>query len=296
MARYGWLLTCNEAPRIYNTWGMDSYGDTLAGHTFIVCSHPFQSTFPFIMSDLYFAAAAGDLERVKLLVERGVGKDKTSLYSRTPLYAASQHGHLTVVRYLIEQGADMEKTDTSKWTPLIVATFHNRLEVVHYLLEQGANRDKADNNGHTALHYAAFYGHLEIAMLLMVYGADLDARNRYGNLPIDMTVNTEIKQAIRDEPERRRDQQPRKRCIEEDRHTNAAAAASTQQEGRDDEKQSSKQPADGEVGVGKVADEDQDSELSSEEEDNWGLIAKQQTKSKWLVVSITSSLDIAYCW
>ena len=134
-------------------------------------------------------------------------------------------------------------------------------------MEQGANTDKANNLGYTSLHYAASQGHLEVAKLLMVYGADLNARTFYGQSPIDLARNEEMKQAIRDEPERRWDQQPRKRCIEEDRQPNTAASTSAQQE--DDEgEQGSKQSAVGEAVEGEVAEEDQDSEPSSDEDNN----------------------------
>ena len=142
---------------------------------------------------------------------------------------------------------------------------------MRYLLEQGVNRDKANINGWTPLHLAANSGHLETAKLLMVYGADLNARNIDGALPIDMGWNNteEIRQAIRDEPRRRWDQQPRKRCIEEDRHPNAAISASAQQEDDEEEEQSNKkQPTEEEAEEGEVADEDQDSEPSSDEEGN----------------------------
>ena len=104
----------------------------------------------------------------------------------------------------------------------------------------------------------------------MVYGADLNARNICDQLPIDMAHNEEIKQAIRDEPERRWNQQPRKRCIEQDRHPNAAASASAEQEDDEEEEQSNKkQPAEGEAQEGgEIADEDQDSEPSSDEDGN----------------------------
>ena len=191
-------------------------------------------------------------------VDRAGGFDDTGgFYGGTPLYAASCNGHLTVVRYLVEQRADMEKVDSHGWTPLIV---------VRYLLEQGANRDKAGNYGWTPLHLAANRGHLEIAKLLMVYGADLNARTHDGQLPIDLAHNEEMRQAIRDEPERRRDQQPRKRCIEQDQHPNAAASASAQQED-DEEESNNKLPAEGELEGKVVADEDQDSEPSSDEDD-----------------------------
>ena len=99
----------------------------------------------------------------------------------------------------------------------------------------------------------------------MVYGADLNAGTTDdGRLPIDVAANEDIRQAIRDEPERRWNQQPRKRCIDQDQHPHtAAASASAQQEG-DEEEQSNTQPK----GEGVVADEDQDSESSSDEEDD----------------------------
>ena len=145
----------------------------------------------------------------------------------------------------------------------MIASARGYLDVVRYLLEQGANRDKATNDGTTPLHYAAFHGRLEIAKLLMVYGADLNARNNQGQLPIDIARNEEIKQAIRDEPRRRLDEAPGKRATEQDQHPNAAASASAQQEDDDEEQTNNKQPAEG-----VVADEDQDSEPSSDEDGN----------------------------
>ena len=103
----------------------------------------------------------------------------------------------------------------------------------------------------------------------MVYGADLNARTNCGRLPIDMhNATEEMKQAIRDEPRRRMDH-GHKRATEQDRHPNAAAtSASAQQDDEDEEQTNNKQPAEGEGEEGVVADEDQDSEPSSDEDGN----------------------------
>ena len=206
--------------------------------------------------DLHQAAEYGELERVH--VEQGEDKNKIS-FGFTPLYAASHNGHLTVVQYLVEQGADMEKDDSDGWTPLTIACFEGHLDVVRYLLEQGANRDKANKRYTTPLHLAAGEGHLEVTKLLMVYGADLNARNKTGDLPIDVAADEEISQAIRDEPRRRMDEAPGKRSSEHDQDFNADFV-------EQEEKQSSKRPAERRKSDdGEVADEDQDSEPSDEE-------------------------------
>ena len=168
----------------------------------------------------------------------------------------------------------MEKADGSGWTPLMYACYGCHIDSARYLLEQGANRDKATPYGETILHFAADHEHLELTKLLMVYGADLNARNRDGHLPIDFANSKKIKKAILDEPRRRMDH-GHKRATEQDRHPNAAVSASAQQEevGEDNEdavEQSNKRPRLEErvaMEEGKVADEDQDSEPSDEEDD-----------------------------
>ena len=223
--------------------------------------------------DLLDAVTCNNLERVRLLVEQGADKDQGDYYDRTPLYLASRHGYLKVTQYLGEQGVALDKASNNGATPLIVAAVNNRLEVCRYLLEQGSDRDKADNYGWTPLHCTSYRGYLEIATLLMSYGADLNARNDEGNLPIDIARTEEIKQAIRDEPRRRMDEAPGKRATEQDRHPNAATSALKQHEEVEEDEQSNKLPRlndDGEiavVGETKVAEEDEDSEPSSDEDD-----------------------------
>ena len=205
-----------------------------------------------LVMDLFFAADVGDLERVKLLVEQGMDKDVIDAANgKTPLYKASRNGHLPVVRYLVEQGARKDRANFNGVAPLIVASYKGHTDVVHYLLEQGADKDKPTDRGNSSLHFAVRFGHLDIVMLLLVYGADLNARNDNGEMPIDKTSNEEIRQILLDEPERRLQPQPRKRCIET-------------------KELSITQTADGDPEEGKVADGDNDSESDSDEDGDKG--------------------------
>ena len=228
---------------------------------------------------MHEAAVSGDLERVQILLGQGIDKNEAN-HQGPALIVAAMGGHLPIVQYLVEQGADMEKTDLHGDTPLITASDHGHLDMVRFLLEQGADRDKVGMNGDTPLHCAAsgaYAGgeYLETAKLLMRYGAELNARNKQGQLPIDVARTEEIKQAIRDEPRRRMDEAPGKRATEQDRHPNAATSASAQQEENEEEEeeeQSKKKPRlnEGTVAEGetKVAEEDEDSEPSDEEDDD----------------------------
>ena len=225
------------------------------------------------MTELYSAAETGNLERVMLLVGQGTDINQVGgAYKDTALSAAAERNHLSVVQYLAKQGADMEKANFSGNTPIIYASNQGHLDVVRCLLEQGANRDKAaSSDGYTPLHCAAQQGNLETAKLLMVYGADLNARNKLGELPIDIGwFNTEeIKQAIRDEPRRRMDH-GHKRATEQD--PNAATSVSAQhQEDEEEVEQSNKKPRldeGAETEEGRLAEEDEDSEPSCDEEED----------------------------
>ena len=228
--------------------------------------------------DLIDAARINNLKRVRLLVEQGADKDKGDSNGKTPLFWASDHGHFEMTQCLVEQGATLDKANNNGWTPLFIAAAAGHLEVSRFLLEQGADRDKADNCGFTPLHIAAVCGHLEITMLLMSYGADLNMRTDRGQLPIDMghRITEKIKQAIRDEPRRRMDH-GHKRATEQDRHPNAATSASAQQDDEGEElEQNYKRPRLDDEGaeatvvaeeVAKVAEEDEDSEPSDNEDD-----------------------------
>ena len=191
------------------------------------------------VSPLFVAAQGGYLPVVRLLVEQGANKDETDNSGNSPLFVAAQKGHLGVVRYLVEQGADKDKAASDGCNPLLVAAMRCHLPVLRYLLEQGADKDMPYNNsygpllliaakGHlevvrllvehgtdvnradsgsclTPLHAAARYGHAEVLSYLMREGASLTARDSAGTLPIDCAANEEIRQLIRDEEKRRRE-------------------------------------------------------------------------------------------
>jgi truncated hemoglobin YjbI len=110
---------------------------------------------------LHFAAGAGCLEMVALLLQLGVDPNIQGRGDHTPLYClanecASETGS-EVVRALVQAGADVNASG-------------------------GVTRA-------TALHMAARRGHVEIARALLDSGAAVNVRDRKGDTPLKRAIN-----------------------------------------------------------------------------------------------------------
>lgn len=158
--------------------------------------------------DVFEAAAAGDLARVKELVERegalasayspdgffplglaaffrrpavveyllAKGAD-VSAQARNPMQVTALHaavadgGHPGIARALIEAGAAVNMKQRHGWTPLHGATHSGDRATVELLLSRGADVNAANDEGKTALALAREHGHPDIARLLEATGA-----------------------------------------------------------------------------------------------------------------------------
>ena len=110
---------------------------------------------------LHFAAGAGCLEMVALLLRLGVDPNIQGRGDHTPLYCvanecASETGP-ELVRALAQAGADVNAC--------------------------------GGVTGSTALHMAARRGHVEVARALLDSGAALNARDRKGDTPLQRAIN-----------------------------------------------------------------------------------------------------------
>ena len=88
--------------------------------------------------ELQEAAGAGDVEKVRALLQ----SNPTALNARdggtTALHEAARAGHLAVVKLLVEKGANLHAPDFSGLTPLKLAQGRRKTEVADYLRQQGA--------------------------------------------------------------------------------------------------------------------------------------------------------------
>jgi hypothetical protein len=92
--------------------------------------------------ELRRAASAGDLAKVKELLDKGVDVNAANHYGGTALAFACDKGHTEVVRLLLERGANANAKDTFyNLTPIGWAAQKGHRDIVRLLLEKGAAAD-----------------------------------------------------------------------------------------------------------------------------------------------------------
>src|SRR5690348_16191429 len=136
--------------------------------------------------DIYEAAALGNLERLKNLLDHD--RSLAGSYSPdgfTALALDAYMGQKETPHHLLEAGADpnaVAKNETG-FTALTGAVSQNHNEVAKILVENGANVNYSYEGGFTPLIHAAHAGNFELVKLLLEKGADPNAKNGEGKTP-----------------------------------------------------------------------------------------------------------------
>jgi ankyrin repeat protein len=130
---------------------------------------------------LHDAARAGDLEKVRALIDEGAAIDEPSSRGETPLILATLAGQKEVIELLIEKGAAIDGRNAGGFTPLHAAAYAGDAAIAELLLAKGADVNDAQNKaGVTPLFPAIEEDHKEVAELLITQGADLGSKEKAG--------------------------------------------------------------------------------------------------------------------
>ena len=86
-------------------------------------------------------------------------------------------GDVVKVKALIEEGADVNAKNENGWSPLHWAVMLEHKEIVELLIAHGADVNAKNKWGWTPLHMAALFCRTEIAKFLLSHGADVNAKS-----------------------------------------------------------------------------------------------------------------------
>lgn len=104
---------------------------------------------------LIHAIANAQIDKVEQLLAAGANPDAV-VHGNTPLMLAAKLGNLELVKMLLDKGASVDNNalNSERRTPLMVAITSNRADVVGFLLANGASVSRRDHKGLTAQDHA----------------------------------------------------------------------------------------------------------------------------------------------
>ncbi len=138
-------------------------------------------------SPLHFAAMRGDEKEAKRLLKAGADVNvKHAEFRGAPLQYAASAGKVELVKLLMSHDATVDSVDSNGRTPLMWAAQRGKADVVKVLLDAGANIGAANDGGWTPLHYSMSYNHAATTELLLERGASKELLNRQGKTPLDV--------------------------------------------------------------------------------------------------------------
>jgi ankyrin repeat protein len=122
---------------------------------------------------LMYAAHAGNIEVIKLLLAKGADVNARNIVNGSALMLAAQKGDTAVVKLLLERGADAHIKNDYGYTALMYAASSesNDPELIRAFLARGAEINVKAKDGETALKLAGRKGRTEIVRLLEKAGA-----------------------------------------------------------------------------------------------------------------------------
>ncbi|NIO29795.1 MAG: hypothetical protein GTO29_14720 [Candidatus Latescibacteria bacterium] len=138
---------------------------------------------PALGGEIHRAIEAGDVARVKQILKsdpRAVNHQDNNQFRDLPIHVAAATGNIEIARLLLEAGADIDGGDSDNSTALGVAAMRKHGEMVAFLIEQGADINRRDRKADCPLSFAVYGRDEAIIQQLLDAGADLYFRNPNG--------------------------------------------------------------------------------------------------------------------
>ncbi|KAM8795051.1 DNA-binding protein RFXANK [Eudromia elegans] len=134
-------------------------------------------------------AAQGELGQLREHLRKGENLvNKRDERGFTPLIWAAAFGEIETVRQLLEWGADPHVLAKERESALSLASMGGYTDIVTALLERNVDINSYDWNGGTPLLYAVRGNHVKCVEALLARGADLTTEADSGYTPMDLAV------------------------------------------------------------------------------------------------------------
>ena len=133
-------------------------------------------------SPLSWAAARGDSQKVKILLEYGANSNLADQQNNSPLHYSKT---ATCSEMLLYHGANISSRNCWGATALhTVCRGNGDLSLLSFLLTSGADPNLCDHDGQTPLHDAALKSNTDCVDSLIAHGADVNVINLSGDSPL----------------------------------------------------------------------------------------------------------------
>jgi ankyrin repeat protein len=143
-------------------------------------------------------AYGGNIEVVRLLLEKGAAIEPPAgvkvLFNQTPLMQAVLSGELEKVKLLVDRKSDVRRKSMTfdEQYPIQMAVLFNDEEIVEYLARKNSPVNEPDPNGTTPLAQAALSNYSGMVELLARFGADPNYVDRRGMTPLIWAASIEF--------------------------------------------------------------------------------------------------------
>ena len=141
-------------------------------------------------TNLSGAAASGDIERVRYLINTNTRNSLATLGKA--LILAAENGHRRAISPLMEAGANPDFPNANNETPVMLAAKNCHTDIVEFLIDTGVVDIDRQSFSHqrTALMAAAYGNCIDTVEVLIEAGANLDLQQRKFGLGTYHHVNT----------------------------------------------------------------------------------------------------------
>jgi ankyrin repeat protein len=140
---------------------------------------------------LFWAAWNGCVESLRILHLAGCDLDDRDTRAAhlheglsTAMYKAAANGEYESVRYLVDSGANIMCPNNFGTPPHTKASAQGHSNILNYLLNHGARLDHRNAAGVTALHMAAQWGEMGCLDVCLDHNANVEVEDRNGWTPL----------------------------------------------------------------------------------------------------------------